>query len=135
MNYNNDQLFCTDLTSSPQTEKGIILVTGATGYIGGRLIPELLARGYRVRVMVRVSSPEQEARWPGAEIVVADARDIESLRLALDNIYAAYYLIHSLLLGQRKFGSVDLKVALTDEVDIAIAVAAKTHVSTLLADQ
>ena len=78
MNYNNDQLFCTDLTSSPQTEKGIILVTGATGYIGGRLIPELLARGYRVRVMVRVSSPEQEARWPGAEIVVADARDIES---------------------------------------------------------
>lgn len=111
MNYTNDQLFCSDLTTSPQTEKGIILVTGATGYIGGRLVPELLARGYKVRVMVRVFSVEQEERWPGAEIVVADARDIESLRIALDNVYAAYYLIHSLLLGQMKFGSVDLVVA------------------------
>jgi uncharacterized protein YbjT (DUF2867 family) len=111
MIYNNDQLFCTDLPSSPLSDKGIILVTGATGYIGGRLVPELLARGYSVRVMVRVYSPEQETRWPGAEIVVADARDIHSLRLALDNVYAAYYLIHSLLLGKMKFGSIDLTVA------------------------
>ena len=111
VNNSNEQLFSADLTSIPQTDKGIILVTGATGYIGGRLVPELLSRGYKVRVMVRVSSPEQETRWPEAEIVVADARDIESLKRALDNVYAAYYLIHSLLLGQMKFGSVDLEVA------------------------
>ena len=111
MNYNKDQLLNDELISSKQTRNGIILVTGATGYIGGRLVPELLERGFRVRVMVRVSSPEQEIRWPGAEIVVADARDIDSLRIALDNVQVAYYLIHSLLLGQMKFESVDLQVA------------------------
>lgn len=111
MNYINDELFSADLVSSPVAEKGIILVTGATGYIGGRLVPELISRGYRVRIMVRVSSPEQEFRWPDAEIVVADARDIESLKQALDNVYAAYYLIHSLLLGKMNFDSTDLKVA------------------------
>ena len=39
--------------SIPRPELGKILVTGATGYIGGRLVPELLARGYTVRIMVR----------------------------------------------------------------------------------
>ncbi len=111
MEDNKDQLFSAELTSDPQTKKGIVLITGATGYIGGRLVPELIARGYKVRIMVRVSSPEQEFRWPDAEIVVADARDIESLKRALDNVYAAYYLIHSLLLGKMNFGSTDLKVA------------------------
>jgi len=104
-------LFSEDLETIPQTGKGIILVTGATGYIGGRLVPELISRGYKVRIMVRVASPEQEFRWPDAEIVVADARDIESLKRALENVYAAYYLIHSLLLGKMNFGSIDLKVA------------------------
>jgi len=62
-----NDLFCHDLPSRPQPEIGKILVTGATGYIGGRLVPELLARGYHVKVMVRVASPEHEDRWPDAE--------------------------------------------------------------------
>ncbi len=58
----DDYLFCDDLPTTPRPEMGKILVTGATGYIGGRLVPELLARGYRVRVMVRMASPELKQR-------------------------------------------------------------------------
>ncbi len=50
-------LFCHDLTSTPQPGIGKVLVTGATGYIGGRLVPELLAREYKVRVLARSPSP------------------------------------------------------------------------------
>ena len=64
-------LFCHDLPSRPKPEIGEILVTGATGYVGGRLVSELLARGYQVRVMVRAVSPEQQERWPDAQTVVA----------------------------------------------------------------
>jgi uncharacterized protein YbjT (DUF2867 family) len=98
-------LLCHDLPSQPQPEMGKILVTGATGYIGGRLVPELLARGYQVRVMVRAMSEDQKDRWPGAEIVVGDALDAESLRTVLAGIHTAYYLIHSLLLGHEEFES------------------------------
>ncbi|MCK4855609.1 MAG: NAD(P)H-binding protein, partial [Bacteroidales bacterium] len=61
---------------------GIVLITGATGYIGGRLVPELLARGYRVRIMVRGFSPEHKERWPDAEICVADAVNVGDLKKA-----------------------------------------------------
>jgi len=104
-------LFCHDLTSTPQPEIGKVLVTGATGYIGGRLVPELLARGYQVRVLVRSPSAEYQERWPGAEIVVADALQQETLKKALDGIHTAYYLIHSLYLGPKEFTSADIKAA------------------------
>ena len=53
--WENENLFCHDLPSKPQSGIGKVLVTSASGYIGGRLVPELLARGYRVRVMVRAA--------------------------------------------------------------------------------
>jgi len=87
------------------------LVTGATGYIGGRLIPELIARGYQVRILVRKESPELKVRWPGIEIVVGDALNTSDLLIALNGIHTAYYLIHSLLLGKNKFERVDIKAA------------------------
>lgn len=90
---------------------GTILVTGASGYIGGRLIPELLSRGYRVRIMVRGQSPEFREMWPSAEVVDADARDAAALHAALTGVHTAFYLIHSLLLGQREFEAADLRAA------------------------
>jgi uncharacterized protein YbjT (DUF2867 family) len=90
---------------------GKVLVTGASGYIGGRLVPELLARGYAIRVMVRSASPEQQRLWPGAEIAVADALEMAGLRKAFDGIEVAFYLIHSLQLGPKKFAAADIQAA------------------------
>jgi uncharacterized protein YbjT (DUF2867 family) len=73
MSWVENDLLCSDLNTSPRPGLGTILVAGATGYVGGRLVPELLARGYKVRVMARVDSVECEGRWPEAETVVADA--------------------------------------------------------------
>jgi uncharacterized protein YbjT (DUF2867 family) len=77
-----------------------ILVTGATGYIGGRLVPALLKAGYQVRVLVR--DPERLAgrTWLNmVEIVRADVLVPETLGPALEDISAAYYLIHSMASG------------------------------------
>lgn len=106
-----EELFCDELLTRPRPGIGKILVTGASGYIGGRLAPELLARGYRVRAMVRLASPEHKTRWPGAEIVVADTLQPESLLAAMQDIHTAYYLIHSLLLGPDKFEKAEIEAA------------------------
>jgi uncharacterized protein YbjT (DUF2867 family) len=76
------------------------LVTGATGYIGGRLVPELLAAGHRVRVMSR--SPERLRDHPWAsevEIVRADAADATQVAVACAGVDVVYYLIHALGTG------------------------------------
>ena len=73
------------------------LVTGATGYVGGRLVPELLAAGYRVRCMARRAGRLSGFGWIGqVEVTEADALDAASLRRALAGVDVAYYLIHSL---------------------------------------
>ncbi|ETA03111.1 SDR family oxidoreductase [Frankia sp. B2] len=88
-----------------------ILVTGATGYIGGRLAPRLLDRGHHVRVMTRDPVRLRDIPWAvRAEVVRADARDPESLRSALDGIEVAYYLIHSIDSGG-DFSAVDRRAA------------------------
>ena len=103
--------FCDSLCSTPQPSLGIILVTGATGYVGGRLVPELMARGYRVRVLVRARTAGEEERWPGAEVVVGDATAPAALRNAMRDVYAVYYLIHSLLLGSKNMEAVEVDYA------------------------
>ena len=72
-----------------------VLVTGATGYIGGRLVPRLLEQGYRVRCLARHPAHLEDRRWPGVEIVPGDAFRPEDLAEALHGMDAAYYLIHS----------------------------------------
>src|SRR6478609_3663101 len=75
----------------------LCLVTAATGYIGGRLVPELLAAGHRVRVMARRPESLRDRPWAGqVEVVAADAADEESLRRAMAGVDVAYYLIHAL---------------------------------------
>ena len=102
-----------DLISLSEIKGGRTLVTGASGYIGGRLVPELLTRGYLVRAMVRGDSPEYQARWPQAEIAVADALDdrTEALEKALEGIDTVFYLLHSLYLGPQDFEAADIKAA------------------------
>ena len=104
-------LYCADLPTRPRPQIGTVLVTGASGYIGGRLVPELLARGYRVRVMVRAQSPEYRERWQGAEVVVADASDPMATGNALKGVSVAYYLIHSLLLHPKAFEAAEIESA------------------------
>jgi uncharacterized protein YbjT (DUF2867 family) len=73
------------------------LVTGASGYIGGRLVPELLSAGYTVRCMARDPAKLSDRPWSGdVEITVADATDHSAVRRALQGVDVAYYLIHSL---------------------------------------
>ncbi|MDD4858275.1 MAG: SDR family oxidoreductase [Candidatus Krumholzibacteria bacterium] len=104
--------YAQDLPSKPDPSIGKVLVTGASGYIGGRLIPELLSRGYRVRIMVRGETPAYRELWPSVEVVSADALNVFDLRKALDGIDTAYYLIHSLLLGKREFEAADIQAAI-----------------------
>ena len=75
----------------------LVLVTGATGYIGGRLVPHLLESGYRVRAMVRTPSRLSLHPWVDQiEVVAGDALDGESVTAAAAGCDFAYYLIHSM---------------------------------------
>ncbi|MER7504498.1 SDR family oxidoreductase [Nonomuraea pusilla] len=73
------------------------LVTGATGYIGGRLVPELLTAGHEVRCMARSPARLRDLPWAGrVEVAEADATDAEATLRALDGVEVAYYLIHAM---------------------------------------
>ena len=74
-----------------------MLVTGATGYIGGRLVPRLLAAGYRVRCMVRDPSRLDGRRWRAdVEVMAGDVLEPASLSIAMDGVDVAFYLVHSM---------------------------------------
>jgi uncharacterized protein YbjT (DUF2867 family) len=91
-----------------------ILVTGATGYVGGRLIPALLAAGYRVRAMARNLGKMGCRPWAGhsrVELVQGDVLDIESLKQAASGCRAAYYLVHSMIAQKEKFVEADRRAA------------------------
>jgi uncharacterized protein YbjT (DUF2867 family) len=106
-----EDLFCIDLPTKPIPEAGKILITGASGYIGGRLVNELIERGYQVRIIIRGNAAHFQELWPQAEVVVADALKYETLQHALNQIDTAFYLIHSLLLGQQQFYDADITAA------------------------
>jgi len=72
-------------------------LTGATGYIGGRLAPELLARGFAVRAMARNPDKLADADWRDqVEVVRGDLGDPDSLTEAFDGVDVVYYLVHSM---------------------------------------
>lgn len=73
------------------------LVTGATGYIGGRLVPVLLKRGHHVRAMARTPDKLAGAPWRDRiEVVRGDLTEPESLTAAFDGVDVVYYLVHSM---------------------------------------
>lgn len=87
-----------------------ILVTGATGYIGGRLVPCLLEEGYTVRCFVRDPSRLQQRKWQGqVDVVQGDVLKPDTLGPALQGVDVAYYLIHSL--GRGNFEDRDREAA------------------------
>ena len=81
--------------SSPRPDAPIVLVLGATGYVGGRLVPELLAHGHRVRCLVR--TPPTGLPWTDdVELVTGDLTDPGSLDAAFVGVDTIVYLVHSL---------------------------------------
>jgi uncharacterized protein YbjT (DUF2867 family)/ligand-binding SRPBCC domain-containing protein len=97
------------LNRSPES-RGLVLLTGATGYVGGRLLRELERAGDRVRCLAR--RPERLASAHGAqtEVVRGDVLDRSSLGPALGGVETAYYLVHSLEAGP-DFAARDLEAA------------------------
>ncbi|MGD8330693.1 MAG: SDR family oxidoreductase [Acidobacteriota bacterium] len=73
-----------------------ILLTGATGYIGGRLLPRLEAGGHRVRCLARLPERLRGRVAPQTEVVAGDVLDPATLDPALHGIDTAFYLIHSM---------------------------------------
>ncbi|CAD6000011.1 SDR family oxidoreductase [Agreia sp. COWG] len=82
------------MTSS---ELPLALVTGATGYVGGRLVPRLIEAGYRVRVLVRSPLKLRDVPWaPDVEVATGDLDDPATLVDAFDGVGVLYYLVHSM---------------------------------------
>ena len=75
--------------------RAAVLVTGASGYIGGRLVEALERRGRRVRCVTRRPELVAGRFGPGTEVVAGDAADAAAMRRALAGVDAAYYLVHA----------------------------------------
>jgi len=89
-----------------------VLVTGATGYVGGRLVPCLLQKGYTVRCFVRDADRLQVQPWSAeVEVAVGDALEAATVPPAMKNVDAVYYLIHSLGSGEDAFEDRDRRAA------------------------
>jgi len=74
-----------------------ILVTGATGYVGGRLVPRLLDAGHDVRVIVRDENRLRDVPWADrVEVVEGDLAETSAVRRAVAGQEAVYYLVHSM---------------------------------------
>jgi uncharacterized protein YbjT (DUF2867 family) len=91
-----------------------VLVTGATGYVGGRLVPQLLRAGYKVRALGRSAAKLKGRPWgnhPLVELATGDVLDQESLNQAVDGCWAAFYLVHSMNADPTGYTKTDRRAA------------------------
>lgn len=89
-----------------------VLVTGATGYIGGRLVPRLLSEGHEVRCITRDPSRLMLDPWVDrVEVVAADLLDRDTFDAAIAGCDAAYYLIHAMENQRESFAELDRRAA------------------------
>lgn len=102
------------LTPSTGTDRPTVVVTGATGYIGGRLVPRLLDAGYRVVCLVREPRKLDARPWrhhPGVAVHQVDLTDPVALTTAMRGAAAAYYLVHSMIAHGSDYRQQDLTLA------------------------
>jgi uncharacterized protein YbjT (DUF2867 family) len=97
-----------------QTEHPCVFLTGASGYIGGRLAPKLLANGYRLRCLTRSPRKLADRVWTRDErvqIVQGDLSDPARLAEAMADCGPAYYLVHSMVAAGSGYAAIDRKLA------------------------
>jgi uncharacterized protein YbjT (DUF2867 family) len=91
-----------------------IAIAGATGYIGGRLVPRLLSAGYALRCPARSPRKLEGREWTSdsrVEIWKSDLADAPSLTDELRGCDAAFYLVHSMMSADREYAQRDLDLA------------------------
>jgi len=96
-----DSVQLPDSAQPPEANQSrTVLVTGATGYIGGRLVPRLLEAGHTVKVLARTPQKLADVPWRGQVEIVQDSLDrAASLEAALAGVDVLYYLVHSMASG------------------------------------
>lgn len=102
------------LRKNNMKNKPKIIVLGATGYVGGRLVPKLLEEGYKVKATGRSRDKLQSRFWakhPNVELVEVDVHNVHSLAKACEGVDIAYYLIHSMNPQNSNFASADREAA------------------------
>lgn len=98
------------MAAEPDRER-LILIVGASGYIGGRLLPLLESGGERIRCTARNPSYLQPRVGPGTEVVYADVLDPYSIKAALNGVHTAYYFVNSLGSSGNDFEELDKSAA------------------------
>lgn len=95
--------------AAPENGSPVILLTGGTGYVGGKLIPLLEQQG-RLRCLARNPDKLRTRSQPPTEVVTGDVLDASSLDRALQGVHTAYYLVH-LMSGSKDFEQGDREAA------------------------
>jgi uncharacterized protein YbjT (DUF2867 family) len=110
------------------------VVFGATGYLGVRLVPELLSAGHEVRVMARTPAKLDQVPWRhDVDVVKGDVTDADKVRQALDGQEVLYYLVHSMLAAD--FVNVDAKgAAIVADAAAAVGLTRIVYVGGIIAE-